>query len=252
MLLGMAMGLCAAMVGIAGGATAFGLAVLAMTGWLAWLALAGCCLALGLAGGAVLWVVLVARPSERKRQQAQHKLLEAFLGAIKKRNTTLADGEKISFGGLASLTIDESAEWKRFDPSEGESQNFSQAEALADLQEPATDPGPEVRLYDEIDKHCLARRYAKALAGARRLMEAYPDTEEAEIVRSKLPTLEANACLEEARELRDEIRYLLRNGRYSKATHIAERVISQYPQTQAARDLRGKIGRLRELAHQTH
>jgi len=104
------------------------------------------------------------------------------------------------------------------------------------------------RLYQEVETHAEARRWSEALAAAKRLLEAYPLSAEAEEVSTIMPTLRDNAEIEQVRGLRDEIRRLVEHKSYASAVVLAERVIREFPHTQAASDLGGQIDRIRELA----
>jgi len=104
------------------------------------------------------------------------------------------------------------------------------------------------RLYEEVERHAEARRWSEALVAARRLLDAHPLSAEAEQVASIMPTMQDNAEIEQARRLRDEIRRLVERKSYGQAVVLAEKVIREFPRTQAATDLRSQIERIRELA----
>ena len=104
------------------------------------------------------------------------------------------------------------------------------------------------RAFEEVEKHAGARRWRQALSTAKRLLEAYPNSAEAEVVAARIPAMEDNARIEEVRELRDEIRDLLERRRFAKAVRVAEVVIRQYPETKAASELREQLEKLKELA----
>jgi len=88
------------------------------------------------------------------------------------------------------------------------------------------------------------------LEAARRLVQEHAESPEAEEVSVTLPTLEANARIAEARLLRDDIRSLLERRRYGEALLAAERILQEFPETQAASELRVQIERLRDLARE--
>ncbi len=108
------------------------------------------------------------------------------------------------------------------------------------------------RLYEEVEQHAQVRNWREALVAARRLLDAHPDCAEADAVGTRLATLENNAQLEEARELRDEIRNLLENKEYVKALNVANDLIRRFPETQAAIELGEQIEKLKELAQKSH
>ena len=104
------------------------------------------------------------------------------------------------------------------------------------------------RLYGEVQRNADARRWRQALEAASQLVQAHPGSAEADAAKSMLATLEDNARIEEVRQLRDDFRDMIKRRRYAEALEIAHDVLERFPSTQAASDLRGQIGRLRELA----
>ena len=106
------------------------------------------------------------------------------------------------------------------------------------------------RLYAEIQDFAERRQWRAALEAARRLVQDHAESPEAEEVSVTLPTLEANARIAEARLLRDDIRSLLERRRYGEALLAAERILQEFPETQAASELRVQIERLRDLARE--
>ncbi len=104
------------------------------------------------------------------------------------------------------------------------------------------------RMYREVEREAEARHWRSALAAARRFIEAFPDSVDADAVRAMLPTMEDNARIEEVRELRDYIKDLIERRRYAEAAEAAEDVIRRFPDTRAAAELRRQRQRLHELA----
>jgi len=104
------------------------------------------------------------------------------------------------------------------------------------------------RLYHEVEQFAERRQWRQALAAGTKLLEAYPTSPEAESVVAELPTLSENARIEEVRELRDTIGDLLERRRYAEAVAIAEDIVTQFPDTQAARQLGRQLARLKGLA----
>lgn len=104
------------------------------------------------------------------------------------------------------------------------------------------------RLYTQINEQAEAREWKLALETAHRLLEKFPDSEQAGRVRNLMPTLVDNARIEEVRGLRDRILDLMERRRYAEAAQLAHHVIENYPETAAAEELRPKLQRLRQLA----
>ncbi len=104
------------------------------------------------------------------------------------------------------------------------------------------------RMYREIQKHAQRRRWREALEAARAMLKAYPNSPEADAVTAQMNTLGDNARLEDVRELRDQIANLIERKRYGEAVELARALITEFPETAAATDLRGQMGRLEELA----
>ncbi|MHC4981950.1 MAG: hypothetical protein ACYTF6_02135 [Planctomycetota bacterium] len=108
--------------------------------------------------------------------------------------------------------------------------------------------GQRKRLYDGVQRAAKARRWREAFASAQRLLGDYPNSGEADKVARRMPTIQENARIEEARQLRDEIRDLIQRRRYAEAVRIAHEILARFPDTQAAVELRPQIQRLEELA----
>ena len=104
------------------------------------------------------------------------------------------------------------------------------------------------RMYRQVQRFAESRRWRSALKAAGVFLEAYPDGPSTDAVRAMLSTLEDNARIEEARELRDHIRDLIERRRYAEAADVAEEVIRRFPDTRAAIELGRQLHRLRELA----
>jgi len=104
------------------------------------------------------------------------------------------------------------------------------------------------KIYKDVQRRAKARQWRAALAAARKLVKAFPDSREAESVTLQMTTLEKNARVEEVRQLRDEIRDMIERRRYAEAVEIAKDVLKRFPESHFAGELRDQIGRLRELA----
>lgn len=104
------------------------------------------------------------------------------------------------------------------------------------------------RLYMDVQKHAEMRRWRQAVEAALRLIQDYPQTPEAEHLRTQMSTLEENARIEEVRELRDLIRENILAKKYTEALRLAQDVVRRFPGTQAASELGRQIIRLKELA----
>ena len=104
------------------------------------------------------------------------------------------------------------------------------------------------KLYQQVEAYAHKRQWALALDAARELIEDYPNTESAIIVEERIPTLTDNARIEEVRRLRDEIRQHISNQQFSLAYTLAVQVVSKFPETAAANELRDQLPRLKERA----
>lgn len=106
------------------------------------------------------------------------------------------------------------------------------------------------RLLALVNEHGQARQWRRALEAAHKLLNDYPDSDEADRVRAMMHTLVDNARIEEVRDQRDRFRDLMERRRYAEAARLAEEIIQNYPESAAAEDLRAQLPRLRELASQ--
>jgi hypothetical protein len=105
------------------------------------------------------------------------------------------------------------------------------------------------RLFAVIQEHSQARHWKQALAGAHKLLETYADSEEADKIRTMMPTFVDNARIQEVREYRDKIVDLMERHRYAEAVQLARQVVDNYPETTAAEELRTQLPRWQELAY---
>jgi outer membrane protein assembly factor BamD (BamD/ComL family) len=104
------------------------------------------------------------------------------------------------------------------------------------------------RLVELVQEHGQARQWALALKAAHRLIERYRTSPEADTVRTMMPTLVDNARIEEVRNQRDRFVEMMKRHRYDDAIAIARGIIEDYPETQAAEELRRELPRLLQLA----
>lgn len=104
------------------------------------------------------------------------------------------------------------------------------------------------RLCTEIERHVEGRRWRQAVAASQKLLQAYPDSGEAQLVNAQLPTMQANARLEDVRELRDKILDLIERRRFAEAASMARDLIRQYHDTAAAEEFAKRLPKLDELA----
>ena len=126
-----------------------------------------------------------------------------------------------------------------------------QAQALARHVAPEADAFARQRrrqLFEQVDHACANRQWAAGVRAAQQLLTEYPDCPEAAQVAMRFETLEANAHIAAARELRDQVRDLIERRRYGEAVATAEDLIGRFGETQAAGELRGQLERLRDLA----
>jgi hypothetical protein len=104
------------------------------------------------------------------------------------------------------------------------------------------------RLFQEVQQSASARQWRAAFASARRLLAEHPKSLEADKIALTMPTIQENARIEEARQLRDDIRDLIQRRRYHEALGIAQDILARFPDTQAAAELRPQLDRLEQLA----
>lgn len=104
------------------------------------------------------------------------------------------------------------------------------------------------RLVELVQEHGQARQWGLALKAAHRLIERYRASAEADTVRTMMPTLVDNARIEEVRNQRDLFVEMMKRNRYDDAIAIARTIIEDYPETQAADELRRELPRLLQLA----
>ncbi len=104
------------------------------------------------------------------------------------------------------------------------------------------------QMYRKIEKEASARHWHSALEAARKFLDSWPDSAEADAVRVQLSTISDNARIEEVRVLRDRIRDMITRRRFGEAVELARDVIKRFPETAAANELREQMSRLEERA----
>jgi len=105
-----------------------------------------------------------------------------------------------------------------------------------------------IGLYHKLDKEVLMRHWRAALVSAREFIEAFPESAEAQTVRTQMDTIAENARIEEVRELRDRIRNLIDRQQFAEAVELAQEVVARHPGTAAAAELKQQMSRLEERA----
>ncbi len=104
------------------------------------------------------------------------------------------------------------------------------------------------RMNAEVQRLVTRRRWEEALAAARTFIERFPGCEESEAVRMQLPTLEANAEIEQRQRVEGRIMEYVKHGRYMEAVSLSRQVIEEFPDSPQAEALRAQLPRLEELA----
>ena len=103
-------------------------------------------------------------------------------------------------------------------------------------------------MYQKIEHEATQRRWQAAKEAAEALLQAFPESPEADAVGAQMSTITDNARLEEVRKLRDTIADLIERRRYGEAGELSRELIDRFPDTAAAEDLRKQMPRLEELA----
>ena len=103
-------------------------------------------------------------------------------------------------------------------------------------------------MYQKIELEATQRHWQAAKEAADVLLQAFPDSPEADAVKAQMGTISDNARLEEVRRLRDGIADLIERRRYGDAAERSRELIERFPGTAAAEDLRKQMPRLEELA----
>ncbi len=104
------------------------------------------------------------------------------------------------------------------------------------------------QMYRQIEKAAAGRNWHSALEAAKKFLDAYPDSTEADAVRVQLSTITDNAHIEEVRVFRDQIRDMITRRRFGEAVELARDVIKRFPETTVANELREQMTRLEERA----
>lgn len=105
-------------------------------------------------------------------------------------------------------------------------------------------------LYDEIKQDIDRRNWRRALAGAQRLLERFPDHRKSEKIRGQLRTIQDNAQIEQRQEQETRIGELIRAKRLHEAIEMAEDLVQLFPDSPQAERLREMLPKLRDRAIQ--
>jgi outer membrane protein assembly factor BamD (BamD/ComL family) len=97
------------------------------------------------------------------------------------------------------------------------------------------------RLMSQAQDATNRHQWAQALRLVETVITRFPGSAEAHELRLQLPTLRANAEIQERQELEAQIRNLLKEHRFAEARRIANQVIEQYPDSPQAHALREQI-----------
>ncbi len=104
------------------------------------------------------------------------------------------------------------------------------------------------RLYDQIKRDVERRQWRKALAGAQRLLERFPDHPKTTKTRQLLRTVQDNAEIEERQEHEAKIQQLIKSKRFDEAITFGEELIRRFPLSPQADAMDDLLPKLRELA----
>jgi outer membrane protein assembly factor BamD (BamD/ComL family) len=97
------------------------------------------------------------------------------------------------------------------------------------------------RLMSQAQDATNRRQWAQALRLVETVITRFPGSAEAHELRLQLPTLQANAEIQERHEMEAQIRTLLKEHRFAEARRIANQLIERYPESPQAHALREQI-----------
>ncbi len=97
------------------------------------------------------------------------------------------------------------------------------------------------RLMSQAQDATNRRQWAQALRLVEAVITRFPGSAEAHELRLQLPTLRANAEIQERQELETQIRNLFKEHRFPEALRIANQLIERYPESPQAHALREQI-----------
>lgn len=106
------------------------------------------------------------------------------------------------------------------------------------------------RMHEEIVAEVERRHWRRALAGAKRLVERFPDHAKTKKIMAQIVVIQDNAQIEERQEQEMRIQELIRGQRLTEAIELGEDLIERYPTSPQADSLRQLLPKLRELVAQ--
>jgi outer membrane protein assembly factor BamD (BamD/ComL family) len=116
------------------------------------------------------------------------------------------------------------------------------------LQREKAEAEMRAKLMTQAQEYSNRRDWGNALTTARTIVERFPNSPEAEALRSQLRILEANAEVRERQRMEAGIRDLLARQRYEEAVRQARALIARYPHSPQAAVLHDQLPRLEEKA----
>ena len=104
------------------------------------------------------------------------------------------------------------------------------------------------QLFDETRRQVERRQWRKALAAARRLAEQFPDHKLGQRMAEQVPTLAANAEVEDRQEREQKIQDMIQRKRFADAIELGQELLRLYPNSPQAAMLRELLPQLAERA----
>lgn len=104
------------------------------------------------------------------------------------------------------------------------------------------------RLMAQAQEAANNRDWELAVNAASTLIQRFPKSPEAQALRMQLPVLRENSQIKERQRMENEIRALIKAGRFDEALRIARDLIDQYPASPQAEVLRDQLPKLEQKA----
>lgn len=97
------------------------------------------------------------------------------------------------------------------------------------------------RLYAHVQQSSAHHHWLEALAATEEFMQRFPDSFEAETLRTQMETLKANAEIQQRKQYEGRFKDLVAAKHYLEALRLAQFVIAQYPDSPQAGALRTQV-----------
>jgi len=116
------------------------------------------------------------------------------------------------------------------------------------LEQGANRRQEQQRLYREIEHLVSRKHWREALRAATTLLQGHPESPEAKALGEQMDELQRNAAISERREWEERITGHIQTGRHREAYDLSVELMTKYPESPQASEIRKNLGQLKARA----